>query len=300
MKKHSILWISIGLSVLVALAIIVLRTGSSLSKDALIIVGHTGNPILSPLYVSMHTAREQDWSIDARKFQGTSEIGYALLAGTIDAGFLDIDKAKALHDLDVDEVLEIVGSVTFPYGATLVLRKDLDLRLNDLNGKTIAIPAIGHELFDAFNEDLDRLSVTLDDARFVKLSYEDMLAALEARVVHAALLKGSHAALAEIQGHPILYQNWDLEPGNECCPAIVDQLEYFLVVNKTRMPQADTLQNLLLDSNERDAQLIRAQTAARTGYPLKALQNLPIASYERANELTLALLLEHSGEDHHD
>jgi hypothetical protein len=37
------------------------------------------------------------------------------------------------------------------------------------------------------------------------------------------------------EGHSILYQNWEVKPGDECCPAIIDQAALVLLARRDRL-----------------------------------------------------------------
>ncbi len=82
-------------------------------------VGFVNGPLAGTLYVAeAQAARDgREPVFTGVPFNTSGDIGYALIAGEIDAGFIETAKATAL--LRSVNGLRAVGAVTFPYGATM-------------------------------------------------------------------------------------------------------------------------------------------------------------------------------------
>jgi len=195
-------------------------------------IGYTGSPVAAPLYVAeaaQSAADRQPLKLVAFKTSG--DAGYALLSGDVDAALIETAKTPNLLNRGTSARLKVAGMIQFPYGASLVLRKDLTLRLGDLAGRKVGAEGEDCELVHQFKKDARRLGLDPEKIRMVYMPFEDMLPALEAKIVEAILTKGSYGLIGESLGHKILYQNWDVAAGaDECCPAILAQTVYFLVV----------------------------------------------------------------------
>ena len=275
-------------SLLAALAIVALAAGCGRhdhshgrQKSGPIRLGYVGGPHASVLYVAeqqaVHDARAP--AFIAVSYNSSAEIGYALMAGNIDAGFIETSRAMALFR-SVNG-LAAIGAVTYPYGATLVVRKDLDIRLDDLAGHTVAVAGRRCRLLHQFLADTERLGVDPASITFVPLPFDQMIPALEARRVDAMLTRGGHALLAAAQDHQILYQNWDVTGDDECCPQTLAQIEQVLVT-RAKGAGARRIRELvaaLEAANAAPPDDHRASVAARTRIPLDILGPFPVASF---------------------
>lgn len=244
-------------------------------------LGYIAGPHAAAIYVAEdQAARDGNEPVfTGIPFLSSSDIGYALMAGEIDAGFVETSRATALFR--AVNGLQAIGAITFPYGASLVLRKDLDLRVNDLAGRTVAVAGRRCRLLHQFLADAARLGVEPDTIDFVPLPFEQMIPALEARRVDAILTRGGHALLAAAQDHLTLYQNWNIVGDDECCPQALAQVELVLV---TRGESAESqrirrLSETLEAVNAVAAETLRAAVSARTRIPLSALEPFPVSSY---------------------
>ncbi|AHF92376.1 hypothetical protein OPIT5_21105 [Opitutaceae bacterium TAV5] len=242
-------------------------------------VGHTGNPLLAPLYATADRAEENGLALALRRFGTGGDVGYALLAGEIDAGFVEPDRALALLRLPEAARLQPAGVMNFPYGATLVLRKNLDKRLDELGDARIAAAGPHCALLHRFRTDAGRLGADLSNHRLRFMPFDAMLPALESRTVDAILVKGAYAGLAVRQGHTILYQNWDVQAGDACCPAIVSQAEYILVVRADAEKRTAALVNALAAADRLPPADLRRATARHLAWDGAALDELPLASF---------------------
>ena len=117
--------------------ILALALGSSCRKggDGALRVGHGGGYLSAALYVAAEGLGDR---VDVQSFHSMSDAAYSLLSGKIDVGFVEAEKLAALSELEGFDKLTVAGKVTYPYGATLVLRKGLDARLQELGGLTVA------------------------------------------------------------------------------------------------------------------------------------------------------------------
>lgn len=256
-------------------------------------VGYAASPLLGQLFAY----GEEHSAVSLERFAGSAEVGYALLAGSVDAGFVEPSKALLLRFMPGFENLSVAGKIEFPYGAVLVLRKGLDARLGDLAGLTVGASAPTCKLLEAFRADARRLGVDPEAIRYTYLPFDTMLPALESGTIDGALVKGSYAALAQGAGHSVLYQQWDLEAGDACCPAVIAQLEYLLLV-RSKSDAAKAFAENLLAASAYGGGRLRGAAAKATNISLAVLEALPLPEYTLADQDLLALFAEHSGEDH--
>ncbi len=240
-------------------------------------IGYGDSPLLGPLYAAYERQTPPAWQ-EIRIGSG-GDIGYSLISGKIDAGFVETNKAVKLLKAPGGEGLKVAGAVQFPYGATLVVRKDLSIRLGDLAGRTIAAQEPDCKLLHQFRKDAKRLGVKVERIHVVYMSFDEMVPALEAGKVDAVLVKGSYAVLAEHLGHKVLYQNWDIKAGDECCPAALAQSDYFLVVREQAVATVKPVVAALLASGALPPAELRQAVAKRLGYAPEALERLPTANF---------------------
>lgn len=244
-------------------------------------IGHTGSPLLGPLYAA-HAQSHPDAAAAAwelTRFDTGGDIGYALLAGKIAAGFVETEKVRKLLVAPGGDQLLVAGAIRFPYGATLVLRQDLQLRLTELAGKHLAALEPDCVINHQFNQDARRHGLDTDQLRYSYMPFADMLPALEARAIDGALIKGAYGVLAELAGHKILYQNWEIAAGDDCCPASLAQTEFFLVVRKAQLDRLTPFIRELLAADGLPPAELRAAVGSRLGYPAAALERFPVASF---------------------
>jgi ABC-type nitrate/sulfonate/bicarbonate transport system substrate-binding protein len=259
-------------------------------------VGHTGGNLVSALY---RASEQPGWDdkFEAVKLGSSSDVGYALISGSLDAGFVDVTRVKYFANLPGFEKLAGAGRITFPYGATLVLRKGLNLRIGELEWRKIAASSPECVLLEAFREDASRLKADISGVEFVYMPFDAMLPALEAREVDGAVLKGASAAVAVSQGHSILYQNWDVQPGDECCPAIIDQAVQVLLVRRDAKETGDALVKSILEAQSGGSDILRKSAAEHTTIPMSVLESQPIPQFDTADDSLVALLGEFFDEE---
>jgi ABC-type nitrate/sulfonate/bicarbonate transport system substrate-binding protein len=149
-------------------------------------------------------------------------------------------------------------------------------------------------LLKQFQADAARNGLAPASLTVTPLPFDAMVPALEAGIVDAALLKGAHALLAQKQGHKILYQNWDVKGGDECCPASIAQVEFLLLAptaaGGTRRELVEILAAAAPPARAREI------TAAKTAYPPELLAELPVAEFKPLTPSELGHLLENAGD----
>ncbi|MFZ4859074.1 MAG: ABC transporter substrate-binding protein [Desulfuromonadaceae bacterium] len=239
-------------------------------------VGHSPNPLLGPLYAAQ--SKEKAWQLT--KFGTGGDIGYSLISGVVDAGFVETEKALQLIKAPGGEKLKVAGAIQFPYGATLVVHKDLKVRLSDMAGKRIAALEADCILNHQFNKDAKRHGLDPKTLKFSYMPFADMLPALESKSIDGALVKGAHAVLAELQGHKIIYQNWDIKAGaDDCCPPSIAQTEYFLLVREEAVERVKPLITALVTASDLPPTQLRLAISVQLGYPAAALEQYPTATF---------------------
>jgi ABC-type nitrate/sulfonate/bicarbonate transport system substrate-binding protein len=281
--------------------------GHGRAKSGPLRLGYAGGPHAAAVYVAEEQASRGDRApaFTGVPFNTSGDIGYALIAGEIDAGFIETAKASAL--LRSVNGLRAIGAVTFPYGATLVLRKDLDLRLDGLAGRTVAVAGSRCRLLHQFAAEAARLDVIIESITFVPLTFDQMVPALEANKVDAILTRGGHALLAVAQNHKVLYQNWEVTGTDECCPVTLAQVELVLVTRAKGVGagRIKALLSALEAGSAAPADIVRAAMSVRTRIPLVALDPFPVTSFaaltsEQQAELGSRQPVEEDEEHDHD
>ena len=102
------------------------KNNGLLSGKAGLRIGHGGGYLSAAVFAAQQTDSQSLQSIDLQQFNSSSDIAYGLLSGTLDAGFVEADRLAAFPRLSGFERLTVMGKITYPYGATLVLRKGLN------------------------------------------------------------------------------------------------------------------------------------------------------------------------------
>lgn len=287
-----------------SLFLIAAATGCSFSQQEgnsnLLSVGHSGGNLTAALYIAQDNERFNE-SYKTERFQDNSTIGYGLLSGQLDVGFVDAEKLKALSQLEGFENLKAVGKITYPYGSTLILRKDLNRKITDLKGLNIAVSSANCKLLQAFKDDAKRLGADLSGINYTTLEFDAMLPALEAGKVDGVIIKGFYSVIALKEGHKILYQNWDVTPGDACCPAIVDQAAMIMVTVESKYEEAKALATLLEEAQQKGEDNLRLAIADHTTIPYDILKGQPVPTFLVADDEIIKAFLEaedHDGDEH--
>jgi ABC-type nitrate/sulfonate/bicarbonate transport system substrate-binding protein len=267
-----------------------------------ITVGHSGGPLLGALYLAAESSEWDDEWFELAKFGTSADVAYALISEDLDAGFVAPASLVDLEKLPEFTELTAIGKISFPYGATIVVREGLSLRLSDLNGHKMAIAEPECELLTAVLHDAERLGLDLSGIELVVMPFDAMIPALEAGRIDAALLKGSYAAVAEREGHTILYQNWTLdeqaaiEAGDTCCNLTLEQLELVLLARRDSAATG-RLPELLEAAQALGVDPLRQAAAQETGIPLATLEGLPMPTFELADDALIAELTGYLAEE---
>lgn len=253
-------------------------------------IGYLNSPLLSALYLAQ---RRPGWRAtdDLVRFETSADLGYALFAGKIDAAFVEPAKALLIKDIREFEQIDVLGKVTYPYGGILVVRKGLKLRLQDLPGHTVAISTPECRLYHTLRKDLAQGHVDAARIRFEPIPFDEMLPALEAGVVDAAITRSSYSLAARKLGHDIPYIQFDLVAGDACCLAAVAETELLLLSRTAARADAERLAGLLLDAQKEGDAELRGAAHAQTGLPLDLLETYPAAKFAYADNLLLKLFL---------
>ncbi|BCS54135.1 ABC transporter substrate-binding protein [Geobacter sp. SVR] len=256
-------------------------TAGSAAAERPVKIGYHPNPLLGPLYAV--NGKGSGWKLVT--FGTGGDVGYSLLSGEVEAGFVDTEKALKLIKAPGGERLKVAGVIQFPYGATLVVRKDLKLRLGDLKGKHLAALEADCIINHQFNKDARKHGLDPKSIRYSYMPFADMLPALESKSIDGALVKGAHGVLAELAGHKILYQNWEIKAGaDDCCPPAIAQAEYFLVVREQAVERVKPLVAALTTTNDLPPSSLRQAIAANLGYPVAALEQYPTSTFAAVSE----------------
>ncbi|HSW35050.1 MAG TPA: ABC transporter substrate-binding protein [Candidatus Limnocylindrales bacterium] len=280
------LYISIAFAVVVVGLAALIGGAPGNKSDRVINIGHTGTPHLAPLFVAVDHGlfKQEGLDVDLKQFASTSDAGYALLAGRVDVAFIEPSKSFRLINENDQAGIKIAGTVNFAFGATLVVRDDLNIRLDDLEGMTVAAGSRYCGLLSQFKHDAERHGVNVGEINFVYTSFETMLPALEAGKVDAVLTRASYALLAQGEGHKILYQNWDVVSGDPCCPEYLAQVEYFMLVRDLDAQSVRGLDATLKVASGRPAEDSRKAVVEHTQLPLRLQQGFPVAHYREIGQ----------------
>lgn len=261
------------------------------SKAEMLKVGHSGGNLLAALYAAQDN-EDFDKKYAVERLQSISTVAYALLSGHVDIGFVDAEKIHFLAQLEGFEHLRAVGKVTYPYGATLVLRKGINKRLTELDGLNIAVSSPNCKLLHAFETDAARLNADVSGVTYTTLAFDAMLPALEAGAVDGVIIKGFYSVAALKEGHTILYQNWDMEPGDECCPAIVDQAALILLARESKVEAAEEFAKLLQAAQNIGQDALRRVIAENTTIPYDILIGQPVPEFSLEGSDIIAVFME--------
>jgi ABC-type nitrate/sulfonate/bicarbonate transport system substrate-binding protein len=294
---------------LLILVVALLTAAAALSgcgERDIAVIGHSGGPLLAAVHVAEGDPEFGD-SFELSRLGTPADVGYALLSGDLDAGFIDPARYEEIEKLPGFEKLDVVGKITYPFGATLVVREGLDLRLGDLEGKKIGISQPGCALWETFKADAERLNVDSSALDLQVIPFDAMIPALEAGTVDAVVLRGALAAAAVKEGHTVLYQNWEVEGSDEatgagdgCCSLTADQVELILLAGRDNAEASGSLPALLARSQSSPLEVLRAAAARATGIPVEVLASFPVGRFEVTDRALIEELLGHDDEQGDD
>ena len=281
---------------LIAVVLLTSVIGCTAARDSsneadVLKVGHSGGNLPAALYAAQGS-EGFDKKYAVERLQSISTVAYALLSGHLDIGFVDAEKIHYLAQLEGFENLRAVGKVTYPYGATLVLRKGINKRLTELGGLHIAVSSPNCKLLHAFETDAARLNADISGVNYTTLAFDAMLPALEAGAVDGVIIKGFYSVVALNEGHTVLYQNWDVELGDECCPAILDQAALILLAHESKMEAAKEFAALLQASQNIGQDALRRVIAENTTIPYDILIGQPVPEFSLAGSYIITVFVE--------
>jgi ABC-type nitrate/sulfonate/bicarbonate transport system substrate-binding protein len=275
------------------MSLILASCGTNDPQDNTLKIGHGGGYLSAAVY-----AAKEGLALDIQQFRSTSDIAYALFSGALDTGFVEAEKLAGLTALEGFNRLAVVGKVTYPYGATLVLRKGLDLRLPELTGLTVAASAPKCVLLGEFAKDARRLGADISGIKYEYMPFDAMLPAMEAGEADAIIIKGSYSVVALQGGHSILYQNWDVEPGDECCPAVIDQAALVLLARRDKLEEVKPFIDALLSAQKLPPDQLRRAVADNTVIPFNILKGQPVPEFSVADDELVKIFIEAADENH--
>lgn len=248
------------------------------SESSVMRIGFIKSPFLTSVFEA-ETKNDKSLKIEPVIFGNDEDSGYALIAGKIDAAFIEPDRAFKLIEGSVKKEFKIAGVIEFPYGATLIVRKDHTIRLNEIERLTVAAEDEDCVLFQHFISDLKKYDIDPEKINFIFMEFSDMIPALEAKTVDAVLSKASYSAVAESLGHKTLYQNWNIPVGgDDCCPLHLAKTELFLVVGKTAERNLGELLKRLSESSAISEASVK-YLSIQVGYPEEALKEFIPATF---------------------
>ena len=259
-------------------------------------IGYGSGFLSSPIYAA-------DYEVNLHQFLQTADIVYGLAGGSLDAGFIALDRFIALIESNTTflDNLTIAGTIDYPFGATLILREDLaHLRLQDINGLNIAVTSPGSELLEAFLYDANRLGVGTDEITYTFMPFRTMVPALTEGEVDAIIIRGDYALVGLEAGHIILYQNWDLEGGDACCPAIVDQAAKVLLVRRGLEQRMESYIEALLATRLLRASEHRYAVGNHTNIPVDLLHGMPVPEFSLADNSLIDIFEFNRNEHYHN
>lgn len=199
------------------------------------------------------------------RFNGFPEIKEAFIAGHLPATFILAPMAMALREQGVPIKIVYLGHRD---GTAMMVHKDSNIyRIEDLKGKTVAVPSrFANQrllLFKALRE----RGMSIDDIKLVEMPPPDMPAALSVHAVDAITAGEPLMAQTELDGYGrVLYLTKDVWPNFISCVLVVNEN-----VIKTRRVDVQELVNGIARSGKwldqtMDHRMEAAQIVAKNYY----------------------------------
>jgi len=156
------------------------------------------------------------------RFNGWPELKEAFLAKYTPATFILAPMAIALREQGVKIKIVYLGHRD---GSALMVRKDSDIyRIEDLKGKTIAVPGRYANQRLIIYRELKAHGMTLSDVNIVEMAPPDMPTALYSKAVDAITSGEPFMGQTELDGYGrCLYQVKDVWPGFISCVLAVNE-----------------------------------------------------------------------------
>lgn len=245
-------------------------------------IGYLHTPLLASLFAAAVADKGEHYRLVS--FASGEEMGYALNIGEIDAGFFNPAAVDLLlaQQKAATTGLRVAGAIEFPYGATLVVRQGFDKRLTELAGSTIGAGEPDCVLLKQLQSDATKkLHADVSNVHWVYLDDDNLVPALNARKIDGAVVKADVAMLAVATGASILYQHWDVQGKDECCPIWSKQADSLLVVAPGHATAVTGLmQQLEQVSKTASREELDRAVVSFLNYPVKALDgNWPRATF---------------------
>jgi len=156
------------------------------------------------------------------RFSSWPELKESFLSGRLEATFILAPMAMALREQGVPIKIVYLGHRD---GSALMVHKDSDIHtLDDLRGKTIAVPnRFSNQRLIIFRV-LKQHGMTIDDVKLVEMPPPDMPAALSVRAVDAVISGEPFMAQTEMDGYGrVLFLTKDVWPEFISCVLAVQE-----------------------------------------------------------------------------
>jgi len=191
-------------------------------EDRKLVVGfipvtcHLACPVTD--YISKHTA--DGTVLIPRMFQGFPEIKEALISGKMQAGFLVAPLAVALVSQGIPIKIVYLGH---RYGSAVVVQKDGPVHsVEDLRGKTIAIPSRFSDERLLVLRALKQHGMSFDDVKLVEMSPPDVSGALAVKAIDGFSMGEPFPSQAEMGGWGrVLFHAREYWPDYMSCVLVV-------------------------------------------------------------------------------
>ncbi|MCL1936094.1 MAG: hypothetical protein FWF57_06970 [Defluviitaleaceae bacterium] len=253
-------------------------------------IAHSGGFLPAVMYAAIDNGIKIP--MDVYNISNSSDIAFSLLSGYLDAGFLDAETIRYFQNLNGFDDLRILGKITYPYGSTLVLRAGLDRRVSELSGLVIAAKDPNCALLSTFKTDAERFNIDLTDVEFIYMPEYTFLSALEAGIVDAAIIQGAYTTIALGEGHTVLYQSWDVEATDDCCPATVAHAALILFARNDSIDNVMPFVNYLYTTNRFSSpDTLRHAVANNTVIPFENMVGQPMPSFALADDNFLHVIV---------
>ncbi len=163
-----------------------------------------------------------DGTFEPVRFNGWPELKEAFLADHLQAAFLLAPLAMVLREQGVPIKIVYLGHRD---GTTMMVHKDSAIhRIEDLRGKTIAVPnRYSNQRLIVFKA-LKERGIGLDEVKFYEMPPPDMSASLHARALDAIIAGEPLMAQSEMEGYGrVLFLTRDVWPEFISCVLVVSE-----------------------------------------------------------------------------
>lgn len=176
-----------------------------------------------------------DGEFEPLRFSGWPELKEAFLADHLQAAFLLAPLAMVLREQDVPLKIIYLGHRD---GTTMMVRKDSAIhRIEDLRGKTIAVPNRFSNQSLIVYKTLKERGMKISDVKLFEMAPPDMAAALHVRAVDAIIAGEPFMAQTELDDYGrVLFMTKDVWPEFISCVLVVSEKTI-----RTRRPEVQRL-----------------------------------------------------------